>query len=84
LLKQVQKKDSPESFSKKPKIGLIVTSAIFLIFMPYDREAFEIITLEIKMFNPCYSEKVFNFTIKELDYCENCFESSVIQGYKIT
>jgi hypothetical protein len=62
------KKGSPKSFSKKPKIGLIVTSAIFLILMPYNIEAFEIITLEIKMLNPCYSEKIFNFTVKELNF----------------
>jgi hypothetical protein len=72
------KKGSPKSFSKKPKIGLIVTSAIFLILMPYNIEAFEIITLEIKMFNPCYSEKIFNFTVNELDFCEKSFENSVI------
>jgi hypothetical protein len=63
--------DSPNSFSKKPKIGLSVTSAIFLIFMPYNSEASEIITLETKTFNPCYSQKVFNFTVKELDFCES-------------
>jgi hypothetical protein len=72
------KKGSLKSNSRKPKIGLMVTSAIFLIFMPYNSEASEIITLEIKIFNPCYSEKIFNFTVKELDFCEKSFENNVI------
>jgi hypothetical protein len=72
------KKGSPKKFSNKPKIGLTVTSAIFLMFMPYNIEAFEIVTLEIKMFNPCYSEKILCFTVKELDFCKKSFENSVI------
>jgi hypothetical protein len=78
IVETSSRKGSPKSFSKKPKIGLIVTSAIFLILMPYNIEAFEIITLEIKMFNPCYSEEIFNLTVKELDFCEKSFENSVI------
>jgi hypothetical protein len=63
-----------ETSSKKG----IVTSAIFLMLMPYNIEAFEIVTLEIKMFNPCYSEKILCFTVKELDFCKKSFENSVI------
>jgi hypothetical protein len=65
--------------SKKGKLGLIVSTALLLISLPPKAQAHKIIALELKIFNPCYTDKISNLTYKDTEWCEDNFLSSVIR-----